>query len=409
MPIGEIVPPTTFPEDEPLVCLSINRDWLPYLVGALRPMQYPEYWAGTLEENRHARRAAKNLMDKLEQIQECGDMSADCGCPDTRIVLERIDPITFQLQVSVDGGTTWTNSPNAVESQIVSQPPPVPAGRSANKCDAATNGWEHIMDLVAKVSDDLGTATTIFELVTACVTALIDILLITVTGGVALPALIAGLGAAILAAAQAVFELGKEGFDTFWDNTNRDHVLCALYCNISEDGQFTQAGYDAFKQDYNALIPASPARDMVLAEIKGIGLRGLNQICAYGTAADADCLGCNCGCDLTHWTIVNGTLVSRTDTQIVVQSENVDGTWGAEIRAATPSNGCMFLTPTTSIEASTTIEWNTRGEPFTNPMPFPLNHGGLGAEDACINTFLVFGFNNAEIGQVTFNTSNECP
>jgi len=39
-----VVPPTTASSDSPLVCLSVNADWLPYIEGALQQLALPSTW-----------------------------------------------------------------------------------------------------------------------------------------------------------------------------------------------------------------------------------------------------------------------------------------------------------------------------------------------------------------------------
>lgn len=39
-----VVPPTTQPCDQPLVCLSVNQDWVPYVLGALTQLAQPSTW-----------------------------------------------------------------------------------------------------------------------------------------------------------------------------------------------------------------------------------------------------------------------------------------------------------------------------------------------------------------------------
>lgn len=53
-----------------MVCLAINVDWIPVLLGLLQPYRYPEHWTGTLEENRDARRKVIDLLAILADATE---------------------------------------------------------------------------------------------------------------------------------------------------------------------------------------------------------------------------------------------------------------------------------------------------------------------------------------------------
>lgn len=305
MPIGTIPPNPEHPDDPPFVCVKVNKSWIPYLIGALRPLKYPEYWAGTLEQNRQARWDTNNLIYMLMTSVECGDdpMVIDYCCED-RPKSQRYNPITLQLEISFDGGETWLEDPGSVDSVLIEQPPPVTAGVSGTKCDAATNGKEHIEDYIAACSNQLAEASSILDFAIAVAEAIIALILFLFSGP-ALAALITTLVGAIYAAARGAFSLGQTAFDAYWTSDERDKILCALYCNISDDGSFDSVGYDKFLSDWKAEATPSLAFNMVFTTIKAIGLKGLNNLCSYGLAADEDCSDCECDetCDLSHWSV----------------------------------------------------------------------------------------------------------
>src|SRR5512147_317295 len=118
-------PPTTHPDEPPFACIEINQSWIPYIIGALRPMRYPEYWAGTLEENRTARKDVNNLINQLSIAGECGDMECCFITETTTVILHQVNSVTLQLEISVDGGQTWTPDPESPVNQIASQPSPI--------------------------------------------------------------------------------------------------------------------------------------------------------------------------------------------------------------------------------------------------------------------------------------------
>lgn len=293
MPIGDIQPPVAFPDDEPLVCVAINAEWIPYLIGALRPMRYPEYWSGTLEENRHARRAVANLLDQLMQAEECDNVTTIINCCPEEETIKRFNPITGETEISKDGGTTWEVDPHSIQTQIVMQPSPVDTGTAANKCDAATNGWEHIEDIIAGVSDNLATAGTVFELAVAVAEIILVVAIALITGGAG-SAIAIEIAALIWGAATAAFEAGKEAFDAYWTQEERDKILCALYCTIGDTGQFTDAQYQSFLARWRTDATPSVAFNMVISSVMAVGVAGLNNLCSYGNHADADCAACDC-------------------------------------------------------------------------------------------------------------------
>lgn len=284
--------------------------WIGLVSGALLPFSYASEWEQ--KEGITVEEAAGRWLQMLNEYwsSDCGgdDMPCEGNCPE---VLRRINPDTGQPEISTDGGSTWTLDPASAVAQLVAQPPPVTAGISANKCDAASNGKQHIEDLIAGCSVQLGTAITVFDLAVAVVEIVLEIAILFISGGTASPLVIA-LAPAIWGAAHAAFEFGKTAFDAYWTTDEKDKILCALFCTIGDDGSFNNAQYEAFLAKWKADATPSPAFNFVYSALKPIGMKGLNNYCSYGESADADCSDCDCFdiCDLRSWDVIDGTDVT---------------------------------------------------------------------------------------------------
>lgn len=248
----------------------------------------------TPEDAANRAREMFDLYLKSGDTGECDDMA----CCDDQVILQRFNPDTGRPEVSKDGGVTWTPSPSDTQNSIPLYPPIVGDGKPNTKCDAATNASEHINELIEATKTNLETATTIFELATAVAEAALAVFIVIVSGG-ALSPLVATLMAAIWAAATGVFALGIEAYDAYWTTDKKDAILCALYCNIGENGQFTESQYQAFRAKVKATLPASPAFDIIMTTINAGGAIGVSQMASYGNAAEADCSSCDCS-DCEH-------------------------------------------------------------------------------------------------------------
>jgi hypothetical protein len=260
-------------------------------------------------------------------------MSQCCCDGSTQVIEHRVSPTTGQLEISTDGGITWIPDPESpINTTVTEWPAPVTSGVSATKCDAATNGKQHIEDLIAGSSEWLETAGTILELAVGVCTALL-VLIAAGSVGTLAPAA-AALATAIWAAAAAALEIGKTAFDAYWDSVERDKITCALFCTIGDDGSFTEAQYNAFLSKWTADATPSPAFNLVLSTLKAGGRKGLNNLCSYGSAAEADCSDCNCGnCDFSAWEQwVNGVVLEQDETHIVIQAVFNGTSWNAGIR-----------------------------------------------------------------------------
>jgi len=317
MPAGELQPPSAHPDDAPLVCLSINQEWLAYLIGMVYPARYPEYWGGTLEENRRARADVMTLMSMLQDAEDC-DMATCC---EQQIYQYRINPDTGRLERTKDNGTTWTTDPADPANVIVQQPPPTRGGVPATKCDAATNFLEHFEDVIAGCSDNLGTAVTIVQLAGGIAALLLDIFIIVVTEGTGI-AVVTTITGAIFAGITAAFTEGKAAFDAYWTETELDGILCAAYCTLEDNGQWTQTGWEDFKHEARINCTPGAALDMVLTSVNAAGYVGGNNMASYGNAATADCGSCDCSdCSCyENWFVRFGTPISHVDCIITGQS-----------------------------------------------------------------------------------------
>lgn len=95
--------PAASPTDSPLICVSINRDWIPYVVGALSALKADSTWDSD-DENVVA--AVKANVDLL--IEQFAQMEA-CPMP-IQFQVNPADPVNWQY--SFDGGTTWLDGPD---------------------------------------------------------------------------------------------------------------------------------------------------------------------------------------------------------------------------------------------------------------------------------------------------------
>lgn len=285
--------PNSPPEDTHCYRLEIPNDvqWVSIVKGALSELikAYNFEAFGDYSPEDTAYRFLQMYNDFV--FQEC-DMGGCCY----DIVESRVTD-SGDMEISINGGD-W--QPNPADPRVTSPslPPPI-IDESHTKCDAATNGLQHLIDLNDAISGKLAVAGSALDLVIE-VAALIALSLLA-------PAAAPFLIPLIVGAISVLFTFGQAAWDDYWDSTAYDIVLCALYCTIGEDGQFTDAQFAAFLAKIGSDLPASVARDTFYRNIVAMGRKGLNNDCAYGTSATADCSDCDCGtgCELNDWSIHN--------------------------------------------------------------------------------------------------------
>lgn len=282
--------------EAPCYCLQVNGEWLSHILGVLIALDQPDTWDGTKTEVEDARHQVNEIMACFMKGNEmccCGDSTP------AQPILHRVT-VDGRLEVSYDGGLTWEPDPEDERLTAPALPPPVTSGESATKCDAATNGLEHLKDYVAAVSEQLavaGVATTIAGAIATFIC--VSVLLIA-------PETFPAIYPLLVAAATAAFSVGQSAFDAAFTNTVWDDMLCILYCHIEDDGHFTEGGFSAVLADIPVKITDSIANYQLREIIKGMGIEGLNNICSYGNAALSDCSACDCACS-NNFTAAQGT------------------------------------------------------------------------------------------------------
>jgi len=355
-PIPNVIdPPETM---QVTLCVPKNRDHLATFFGALHELTM---WNNWMPDAAHSGKDLAAVWLRyfyswdrnLNDCECCEDN--DMGCCTNKPTIHRFDPITGRPQISTDNGATWQDDPADTQNAIPLLPPPVGGGSPSTKCDAATNASEHINELITATSENIGTATDVFSLAVAVAEAALGLFLILVSAGT-LTAPVVAVATAIWAAATGVANLGKDAFDAYWTTDKEDAILCALYCNIGEDGQFTEAQYAAFVAKVKEQLPASPALTLITAAINAGGARGLSQMASYGNAAEADCTSCAPCNDICIDSFITyfGTETSRTDDTINVDAayNAPDGLYHAVVLV--PENAdCCYV----SFPAGPGIEW----------------------------------------------------
>lgn len=380
-----IDPPETM---EMTLCIPRNKDHMMAFFGALWELTMWDSWqpdeAHTGKELASVWYRYWTSWDRTMNELECEDGMAKCCTPNPE--LRRIDPETGRPQISYDNGVTWQASPDDVQSQITLLPPLVNVGGSKTKCDAATNASEHVNELITATGENLTAASNVFALAIGIAEAILALFLILISAGT-LTAPVTAVATAIWAAATSLFAMGITAYNAYWTVDKTDAILCAIYCNIGENGQFTEEQYQAFRAKVKAVLPSSPALDIVLTSINAGGAVGMSQMASYGNAAEADCSSCLCGGCATFWVdkldsgYTYGTIIEQTDEYVIVEchAPNVNGKYYGNIYTVDP-DACCYLTDANIEVIEGTM---TDGASWSDCGSFSLVGGLFG--ERCVN------------------------
>lgn len=344
-----ILPPGVEPDEPPFVCLKINQYWIPFITGALVKMIYPEYWSGSIEENRIARRQAVNLIglfqDAGENCPEGDDMRLrhrpdnDCiiqasydggdtwedmldiaaiktclGLITQRIITNQRYNSNGYLEVSYDGGETWEID-RIHDPRFTSQTFPYPyADADDPRCSAAYSGERVIKDMIDEIVSKMNLSSTLVQIITA-VMALILFLL---SAGGATPLVMALVATALaggVAAIEAAFTQGV--YDT---------VRCILYCNALEDGSFDEAGWQQCRADVGEQLTGIAAT-MLIQQLDILGPVGLTNAGRVYPDEAGTCEACECPYCAT-WSVELSTLCGGWNWNAYGHGCSELGAWG---------------------------------------------------------------------------------
>jgi len=364
--------------DPPKQCLCIeipnHPDWKAVIAGTLGELRYWYNWERTGDTS-GAQCAAvwKEVFDSIDWSV----MSCCCDSTNPPQYQYSVDGV---LQVSVDGGVTYTDSPNADVRNNSPKFPPIPGDDGDDKkCAAATGAANLVKEQVGdQLTDDMG-RYTLSQLIADWTHTVIDTsnpftALVTVVANQIFALVISSLIAALT---EDVYHL----------------FACALYCNMADDGSFDDAQWES-------------ARAKILSSISGIagvflehlvyllGKVGTTNIVRSAPDDTGDCSDCCALCDTTNFDITIfagnpvGTLIGRGAGYIDIETASAVGFGGGWFAQITTTDADICCTFTYMEKLSGADEILTSGLLCGEPLwPTTEVHGFSAPQD--INTFRV--------------------
>lgn len=234
-----------------------------YQSGDTRGTEASQYWRGIID-----------TYLCVENDPGSNGLGCGCGCKKPTNQRYTADGI---LEQSFDGGTTWErdNSDPRFNSPIF---PPITGDDGADKrCAAAASAAKFIDDDIVQKMNTTDAAADLLLLIAAAVAILI-------TGFTSAPLVIALVSQVIAFGVDAT----KAAFTTeVWDT-----FRCILYCNMNDDGSFTEAQWQTIKTQIFDQLGSSIAGTFLRDTVNAFGPAGLTNAARSGTVATADCSDC---------------------------------------------------------------------------------------------------------------------
>lgn len=321
------------------------------------------------------------------------------GCGETQVILRRINPETGQMEMSTDGGVFWTPDPEDPRTSAVVMPPAVPLS-SPDKCGAAMSINIGFSSMITQLIAQKNESATDAEQAAVIASVLTGIFGTPVGAAITL---IFGSVVSWLISADA------EAMAAAFTEITFDQLRCALFCTILENGTYDDASFAALLAKVGTDVSDAYAKQAITGIFTGLKPVGLNNWAAQRYGAGADCSDCSCdeGCDLDAWEIQMGTLVSRTDTEIVVRSVLYGGSYTATIHSNNPDIGCSMYQPAKDGAGSLSFSWGVPPEDFSDDARY-YPHTGIYSNPSCVNAMAALGLGGSDIGNVTFTVGGDC-
>ncbi|HSW92842.1 MAG TPA: hypothetical protein VLJ15_00640 [Gammaproteobacteria bacterium] len=369
------------------VCLKIPDapEYRRAFVGHLYALGLWASWEKSyLPGDTRAKEAGQLWRDVLNQYLDMGcEMS--CCCPEpngTRFNADGSSSVTY------DGGATWVPNPDDPRTNAPQLPPPTTPPGADTKCKAANNALQQIKDAQSEFSNNLESGKNLLQLGLAIAGV---IALVFFTSGAA-----AFLVPIVLELAAGILTITKADYDALFTSGVWDYVLCTLYCNVGEDGTFSQSNFNNILAKFDTHFSGNLALTFS-STLEGWQLVGLNNAARIPSTSNLDCSGCDCAGCASHWELETayfggGTIVTRDADSITVASTYVGGT--RQAIAITTGNADICCTcANIEVVAGTYTDFTPHILCGSAIAPGNLSPGF--ANGQCVNTVIAFLDTNA--------------
>lgn len=318
--------PTAAIDAQPAACALINLEWLAHIAGAIEALNQPDAWQGTDEE-------IYNAQQQLEQLAAA--FSTICEMSQGANVQFRQTDCT--LEVSEDGGQTWTEIFNAgcaktvitynpdtgyIEADgepvvngdtiinntiIVNDTSEITPNGLNKRCDMASYYADlmlpsHMAQIVQTIEQTGNNKEALSSLIGFAV-ALTGLIFMPFTGGASGAAALAWVFGAFTVA-ETLGELSALVADADAAAVNNDmttqfwqDVKCKIYCVLPNDGIVSQAIQAQIADEVQTLAASYPNAIPLLAEsIRQFSPEAIGRFNIFGALYDgSNCDLCACG------------------------------------------------------------------------------------------------------------------
>jgi len=304
--------PLTLPDadiwEQPLVCISVNRDWIPIISGALQPMQSSQNWNySTPEELRRIEVNNATLEAILVDAGACvscidyrnsptnpnlvevscdgGETWRDAfylnGSPTT--TLTRYNDAGHR-EISTDGGDTWIND-DENDPRFTT-----PVGETDETGNAACKAAENITNRAEEIASEIISILTETPTLVAIVFGISTFIVALIGFPVAIPFVVAFVAVIVSYTVEQIQDaLDETAYETF-----KCIIVCAIENNpVGSQGRVTLVNWDEIVTQVRAQFTGIAALYFEMF-LQVMGSSGLVILSRLGTATGESCDECDC-------------------------------------------------------------------------------------------------------------------
>jgi hypothetical protein len=286
---GYLIPDVIEPEENICICVPVPKDWghINAFLGQITELAKWLTWEkdGTDSALRSARRWMEITQCVIDEVN-C-KMTSGCGCGNDNPTNTRINPETGLYEVSYDGGVTWQPDPGNDPRSSGTVFPPIPGNPGDDlRCQAANSALGFLQAVQAAELEGLENNATIAEFATMVLGFLAAI-------GFAFAFVPTAIAALLYFVVNFFGHQIAADFEAAFDEDKWDELFCILYCNMEDDGSFTEAGWLAVKDELDNDI-SDYGLGWMFNHINLIGTVGLTNAARSSYPGTRECDECPC-------------------------------------------------------------------------------------------------------------------
>lgn len=256
-------------------CVCLSRRTMEMIIAFSRPMHWSSrYFSPTGAE------IDAHLVDEWASTLEAEIVAGLNNCCGEGLGIPILTRITAEgvVEISLDGGLTWTPAPGADPRITSMHYPPLPGEDSATKaCQAASNLVTYVEDFIDQLADILDAAGNAVTFIGGAVA-------LWLTGGA-----LAGL---LVPLAGSMVSLGGSALRAAFDSGTWDDLRCAALCSFGEDGALDDTEFTDLLSRIGDDI-GGLAGTVLTGIFQLMGATGLNNIASSGSSTGEDCGDCD--------------------------------------------------------------------------------------------------------------------